>query len=736
MKGWFLNVGVCVAWMAAAGEIVTPAAFTGTDSERIEQAIAAAVADGSKAMAIPFENGKDNVWKLDRTIRVPGGFTLQLWGCRLEMCPDSDAPILANAAAGRDGAKDERILILGLGQRKSVLVGKRGIRLENLHDCSVRNLDVRGGSPHGISLGRNCSNICLSNLRFHDCQNGIDVASGDYDMVIEYVAGQCSGPVVSLGEVRETIIREFVAGSRDGGPVVRAPAEAVKRGDVVVSNVCDTATLKEADLPIPALMPAPQKFARTRGAYVAPSAYVTRDWISFARDPSLPSEGYRLCVAPDKVTVTAADERGELHAMTTLRQLGGERMPYRHAIPLMGAERSLPLRIPCCEIEDAPAYRWRGMMIDESRHFFGKETLKHVLDGMAYHKYNVLHWHLTDDQGWRIVIDRYPKLITYGAVRPSSPVQFDFENGRQNGESYGPFFYTKDDIREIVAYASARGIEVVPEIEFPGHIRAALAGYPEFSCIGEKLTRVPRCKWGLEGEVLCVGNDAAIRFVEEVIDEVIELFPSEYFHIGGDECPTTRWKECPKCRARAKALGLSGPEKLQSWVTTHFTEYLTKKGKRVIGWDEILEGNIPTTAGVMSWRGTSGGIKASQAGHDVVICPQSHCYFNRKAGLAEDPFMPRNEREVITLEKVYSFDPVAGVPEEFRSRVMGSQACFWSEAICNRYDLDWRMWPRSCALAEVLWSAPAKRDFADFKRRMFAHRKVLIDYGVNCSPLE
>ena len=473
--------------------------------------------------------------------------------------------------------------------------------------------------------------------------------------------------------------------------------------------------------PLEELVPEPQSAVATGGEASGAAlerVSVVRGDVKGAKG-AVAEEAYVLEVSADGVRVTTSTLLGEMNARKTLAQL----------VKLSGG------KVPCCRITDWPMLRWRGFMLDEARHFFGKETVKHVLDQMAFHKYNVLHWHLTEDQGWRIALDRFPKLAEYGAVRPHSPVHFDYA-GENNGEKYGPYFYTKDDIREIVAYAAARGITVVPEVEFPGHIRAALAGYPEYSCAGASLPRVPRTTWGIEDDVLCVGNDEALRFVEQVLDEVVPLFPGEFFHIGGDECPTKRWKECPKCIARAKELGLAGPEKLQGWVTKRFTEYLAKKGKRVLGWDEILECDIPTASGVMSWRGTAGGIKASRLGHDVVMCPQSHCYFNRMQGIADDPFTARNTSQCVSLEKVYRFDPVAGIPAEYRAHVLGSQACFWSEVIWNRYDLDWKMWPRACALAEVLWTAPAKRDFAEFKARMAAHRKALIGRGVNCAPLD
>jgi len=735
------SVFLLVASLASvllADEVITPNDFSGTDSERIEQAIVAAVKAGAYRMTIPAadKSGKAKVWKLDHAIRVPSDFSLLLENCRLELKKGVRDDLIRNAAATADGGKpDKNIEVLGLGPDKSVLTAGAGcgVRLRNVDGFIVSNFEVRNAGAFAVVLDEKCANGRVTNVRLSDArQDGIVASEGCRNAVVERVFGFGRKDIVSLAGCSNVTVRYVWARRADGGDVVRVSPEAK---DCAVSNVCNTAVQPAGRRPIPALVPAPRQIAAADGVFYAPSDYVTRDWISFSRDEKLPPEGYRLVVATNGVTVAAADANGELHAMATLRQLGGQRIPYRNTDFYDGGDWGAPLVVPCCEITDWPEYRWRGIMIDDCRHFFGKEAVKRVLDQMSDHKLNVLHWHLTEDQGWRIAIDKYPKLVEYGSVRPASPVNFDCHN-QLNGTKYGPFYYTKDDIRELVAYATARGITVVPEIEFPGHIRAALAGYPELSCKGPTLSRVPRCTWGIEDDVLCVGNPAAIKFVEDVLDEVVPLFPGEFFHIGGDECPTKRWKTCPECQAKAKELGLEGPEKLQGWVTAHFTDYLTKKGKRVFGWDEILACDIPTSAGIMSWRGTSGGVKGAEKGHEVVICPQSHCYFNRAAGLKEDPFMARNSREVLSIEKVYGFDPADGVPAEYRKFLLGSQALFWSEAILNMHDLDWKMWPRACAVAEILWTAPAKRDFAAFEKRVAEHRRVLIDSGVNCAPLK
>ena len=305
-----------------------------------------------------------------------------------------------------------------------------------------------------------------------------------------------------------------------------------------------------------ALVPAPRELAWREG-----TCAVAEQDVRYVRDAALPPEGYRLEITTSGVTVASADDAGAFYARKTLKQLAaGERR----------SRGDRPTMVPCCVIKDAPAFRWRGFMLDEGRHFFGKETVKGLLDQMADHKLNVFHWHLTEDQGWRLDIPRFPELVKYGAVRPESPVhgcRGTKDDYRGNGQPYGPYFYTPDDIREILAYAKERFIMVVPEIEVPGHTRALLAAHPEFAC-KEGLPRVPCMFNGVQDEVLCAGNDYAIRFMEQVYDEVCALFPGAYIHIGGDECP--------KCQARIKSLGLKDEDELQAWVTRHFTDYLAK----------------------------------------------------------------------------------------------------------------------------------------------------------------
>ena len=484
----------------------------------------------------------------------------------------------------------------------------------------------------------------------------------------------------------------------------------------------------------PVLVPMPREVTWREGTCPASAPVAER------RDASVPKEGYRLTVAADGITVVSSDAAGAFYARQTLRQLAevdGARTNY-----------------PCCAIVDAPAFPWRGVLIDEGRHFQGKEMVKRMLDLMAYHKLNVLHWHLTEDQGWRLDVPGMPELAQYGSVRAESPChgaslkrlgRFRYASEAMDGTRYGPFFYTRADLDEVVAYACARHVTVVPEIELPGHSKGALAAFPALACFPENINpRLADSDWGITTDVLCVGNDETLRFLEKVLDYVCEVFPSEVIHIGGDECPTVAWEKCPKCQARMKAEGLSRPGELQNWITRKVADYLAKKGRRIMGWDEILNGDVPKSAIGQSWRTQNGngagnelvkGADGVARGHDMVMSPHTECYYSYDAGLKEDPFTRTGAR--LTLERAYAFDPLTGVADAHRVHVLGSEACVWGEYVWNLYDYDWRMWPRGCAMAEILWTYPESRDFAAFRRRIAAHRRRLIaDFHVNCQPLE
>lgn len=452
------------------------------------------------------------------------------------------------------------------------------------------------------------------------------------------------------------------------------------------------------------------------------------------KDASIAAEGYVLSVEqPGKITIACSDAAGEFYARQTLKQIV-DRRGYA-----------------CVRIEDRPAYRWRGMLLDDGRHFFGKDVVKNMLDVMAQYKLNVLHWHLTEDQGWRLDIPGYPELVKYGATRPASPkfgarlrrnAAKDYEM-ETDGQTYGPYYYTEADVKEILAYAAERHIKIVPEIDLPGHLFSALAAYPEFACRPENLAaRTPRVIWGIEKDVLCLGNDKAIKFMEDVLDYVCRLFPSDVVHIGGDECPQLRWKDCPKCQKRIADEKLGDEKGLQPWITRHFVAFLAARGKRALGWDEYLLGEgIPKSAIGMSWRlGKQGAghdwlspADLAAKGHDVVMTPNNYCYLDFKQGLEEDPFQYIGG--CVPLAKCHAMDPCEGVPENLRHHIIGGQGNNWTEFTWNKFDLEWKMWPRGCALAEVFWSGSGKPSFDDFLRRMKIHRTRLIQQGVNCAPL-
>lgn len=459
------------------------------------------------------------------------------------------------------------------------------------------------------------------------------------------------------------------------------------------------------------LVPMPKSVRVTGGVFTGDVRTAVRE----IKDASIPAEGYRLSVTTGGIVVHASDAAGFFYARRTLDQLVTE-------------DRS----VPCVEIEDSPTYPWRGVLVDEGRHFFGKETIKKMLLAMGRVKMNVLHWHLTEDQGWRLQLDKWPELTKWGAARSESPVWGELRKG--DGRPYGTFYYTKEDVREILACAKAQHVKVVPEIELPGHCRAALAAYPEFSCLGEKLERRPDTTWGVKRELYCAGNDKTIAFLESVLDEVCELFPdSDTIHIGGDECPKIRWRECPKCQARMKKLGLKDEEALQGWMTRHFTEYLSRKGRRAVGWDEILEGGVPKGTIVMSWRGISGAQKAAGYGVETVVCPSRRVYLDKHQGLVDDPWCEGRKGRKITLESIYAFDPAEGIAPERRKYVLGSEALLWSEHIQTPEQLFWFGFPRIPALAEALWTADGTRDYRSFAARVVPLVKLLRRTGVNAA---
>jgi len=455
--------------------------------------------------------------------------------------------------------------------------------------------------------------------------------------------------------------------------------------------------------------------------------------IRLAVDPAatgdLGEEGYRLDIAPTGVHLVGGGPAGLFWGAQTLRQLLGPDA-FRRA-PLPGRRWRLPL----LRIQDAPRFRWRGLMLDVARHFTPKEGVLRQLDLMAAHKLNVFHFHLTDDQGWRLEIKRYPKLTEVGSWRART--KFGHRASPLWEEKPHGGFYTQDDIREIVAYAAERHITVVPEIDIPGHSQAAIAAYPELgnSDVIDTASLTVGDNWGVCANVLAP-TDNTLRFYEGVFEEVLELFPSTFVHIGGDECPKDQWRLSPVAQARIRELGLADEDELQSWFIRHFDTWLTARGRRLIGWDEILQGGLAPGAAVSSWRGYAGGITAARAGHDVVMCPEQQVYLNfREDGGADEPVPIAYVR---TLEDVYRFEPVPPqLTGDLARHVLGTQANVWTEVTEDQARVDYQTFPRLAAFAEVAWStlpAPADRDFAGFERRMTAHYRRLDALGVAYRP--
>ncbi len=446
--------------------------------------------------------------------------------------------------------------------------------------------------------------------------------------------------------------------------------------------------------------------------------------IRFAYDETQPKEGYALTVTEKGVEIRASAPAGAFYAVQTLRQL----LPpaVYGAAPVRGT-----WEIPAVTVADAPRYEWRGIMLDPCRNFIPVPEIKRQIDAMAAHKLNVLHWHLTDDQGWRIEIKKHPRLTAVGGGRPGTPRPF--ARTQMDGEPQAPRFYTQDEVRDVVAYAAARHVTVVPEIEMPGHATAALRAYPELACAA-KPDLTP--KWGVLKEIFCAGNPKTYAVLEEVLDEVVELFPSYYVHIGGDEAPKTRWNACPKCKAKMAALGCKDMHQLQTRFAEHFARYLADKGRACIGWDEILEGGLPKGAAVMSWRGTKGGVTAAKAGHKVVMTPKPFCYIDYRQQVPDDPYeyIPNNTPNPIW--KTYELDPDAGLPEEAKPFILGVQGNLWSEYIRASEDMDWKLWPRACAIAEIGWTPQSARDWESFRARVSGPGlERLRRMGLNAAPV-
>ncbi len=454
--------------------------------------------------------------------------------------------------------------------------------------------------------------------------------------------------------------------------------------------------------------------------------------IQFLVNPELAPEQYTVQVNKDGVVVEASALNGFVYACETLKQM----LP---AAIYGGKKAKAHWVLPYVSIQDQPRFAYRGMHLDVSRHFWSVDEVKRYLDVMTVYKLNRLHWHLTDDQGWRAEIKAYPKLMEVSAWRNGTVIKKDW--GSNDGIRYGGF-YTQEEMKEVVAYAAARGITVIPEVDLPGHMVAALAAYPELGCTGgpyEVWTR-----WGVAKDILCAGNDQVFTFLEDVFTELMEIFPSEYIHIGGDECfggdaepnRPDPWDVCPKCAARMKALGIKkGPQAkhyLQNYVTGRVQAFLNAHGRKIIGWDEILQGDLAQGATVMSWRGVQGGIEAASRGFDAVMTPNGYCYFDfyQTQERDKEPFGIGGD---LSLEKVYSYEPFEGLAPEAEGHILGVQANLWTEYITTPEHLEYMLLPRMCALSEVQWCAADKKDYARFNASLDHTFEMLDAMGVNYS---
>lgn len=431
--------------------------------------------------------------------------------------------------------------------------------------------------------------------------------------------------------------------------------------------------------------------------------------ISFIQDDTISNdEGYQLTITPKQIEIRAKTDQGAFYAVQSLRQL----LPVDLENGTFYMEK---ITIPCVTITDSPQFKHRGMHLDVGRHFFSVDFIKKYIDALAMLKMNTFHWHLTEDQGWRIEIKKYPKLQEVAAFREQTLIgSYNADPQQFDGKRYGGF-YTQEEIKDVVAYAQNRHVTIIPEIEMPGHAQAAISAYPELGCTGEQIKVAET--WGVFDHIFC-SKDETFEFLENVLDEVLELFPSKYIHIGGDEAPKTHWENCPNCQQRIKEEGLKDEHELQNYFITRIEKYLNGKGRQIIGWDEILEGGLAPNATVMSWRGTQGAIEAAKQHHNVIMTPTSHCYFDYKQSDNEDEPLA-NSGGFLPLEKVYSFNPIPEeLTEEESQYVLGAQGNVWTEYIPNEKQVEYMVFPRILAMSEVLWTPTNNKNYADFIARV------------------
>lgn len=491
-------------------------------------------------------------------------------------------------------------------------------------------------------------------------------------------------------------------------PVSVEIGKGIKRWDSPVSVIADKSIQDVADLFSASL--------KAKGISIAEKISKGKNTITLkiSSDKSIPDEGYKLSISNSGAEITASSPAGIFYATQSFLQL----LTSTNETPLV-------------KINDYPRFAYRGLHLDVGRHMYPVEFIKKYIDVMAYHKFNRFHWHLTEDQGWRIEIKKYPRLTSVGGFRKESPVGRATTKTRASvvydGKPYGGF-YTQKEIKEVVAFAKARHVTVIPEIEMPGHAQAALAAYPNLGCTGGPYETATT--WGVFQDVFCAGKEETFTFMQDVLDEVLTLFPGEYIHIGGDECPKTRWEACPHCQKRIADEKLKDEHELQSYFINRIEKYLNSKGRQIIGWDEILEGGLAPNATVMSWRGEEGGIAAAKQKHNVIMTPGKWVYLDYYQDTAKtEPIAIIGHTPV---SKVYSYEPIPPqLSAEEAKYVIGSQCNVWSEYMKTPEHVEYMVYPRASAMSEVLWSPKESRNYDDFLERMKAHGGRLKAMNVN-----
>lgn len=493
--------------------------------------------------------------------------------------------------------------------------------------------------------------------------------------------------------------------------IVPKPVSLVaSKGSLELSRRASAIQLSGADVSLAALL---DEFLKAKDLESGknPKAKGFPVTLSLIQDDTLGAEGYTLSVSKKGISIRATTEAGLFYGIQTFMQL----------TPLNGT------KIPYVEITDYPRFAYRGLHLDVCRHMFPVTFIKKYIDLMAKHKFNRFHWHLTDDQGWRIEIKKYPKLQQVAAYRSGTVIGHAGHSNEYDTIRYGGY-YTQEEIKEVVAYAAARYVTIIPEIEMPGHATAAIAAYAELGCRGDQIQT--ERSFGVFDPIFCAGKESTFTFLEDVLTEVIALFPGKYIHVGGDEAPKTRWKECPHCQKRIQENKLKDEHELQSYFINRMEKFVNSKGKQIIGWDEILEGGLAPNATVMSWRGEEGGIAAAKQKHDVIMTPVGWCYFDYYQDTSKTE--PMSIGGLIPVRKVYTFEPVpAQLNTDEATYISGAQANLWTEYIATPQHAEYMVYPRACALAEVVWSTKESRDYINFLQRMETHLQRLKKWDVN-----